>query len=89
MSDPTVSWRVVAVCAVVVLVGLSGLFRVLALSRTSLSLLAILRREHTRRTFEPTDFDGRWAWLLYRSALWLMLPAAGLVLLLFATRPSG
>ena len=89
MSDPETSWRVIAVGAILVLIGLAGLCRLVGLLRTQLSLLAILRREHTRHVLEPADFDGRWAWHLHRAAAWFMWAAAGLLLLLLVTRILG
>ena len=89
MSDLAASWRLVAVCAIVVLIGLAGICRLVGLSRTPLSLLGILRREHTRRELRPEDFDGRWAWQLHQAATWFMWAAAGLLLLLLVTRILG
>lgn len=89
MSDPATSWRVVAVAAILCLIGLAGISRLVGLLRTQMSLLAILRREHTRRELAPEDFDGRWAWHLHRAAAWFMWAAGGLLLLLLVTRILG
>ena len=86
MNDSASSWRIIAVCAIVVLVGLAGLFHLVALLRTQFSMMGILRREHAGQKLAPEDFDAGWAWYLYRLSAWLMIAAAGLVLLLLVTR---